>query len=105
MAQVQLGEKLLEVNEHGFLADPGQWDEGVALALAQTEGVPELTAAHWTLVNYMRAHYLQHNIAPMIRKLCRATGVPLKRIYELFPSGPAQGICKIAGLPTPAGCV
>ncbi|HPS25746.1 MAG TPA: TusE/DsrC/DsvC family sulfur relay protein, partial [Bacteroidales bacterium] len=26
-------------------------------------------------------------------------------IYELFPSGPGKGACKIAGLPKPTGCV
>jgi len=41
----------------------------------------------------------------MIRKLCKETGFPLKHIYELFPSGPAKGACKLAGLPKPTGCV
>jgi len=26
-------------------------------------------------------------------------------VYELFPSGPANGACKVAGLPKPTGCV
>ncbi|MCP4570023.1 MAG: sulfurtransferase TusE, partial [FCB group bacterium] len=25
--------------------------------------------------------------------------------YELFPSGPAKGACKVAGLAKPTGCV
>ncbi|RPJ57184.1 MAG: sulfurtransferase TusE, partial [Acidobacteria bacterium] len=25
--------------------------------------------------------------------------------YEMFPSGPAKGACKVAGLPKPTGCV
>jgi len=41
----------------------------------------------------------------MIRKLCKQSGFPLKAIYELFPSGPAKGACKVAGLPKPTGCV
>jgi tRNA 2-thiouridine synthesizing protein E len=41
----------------------------------------------------------------MIRKLCKATGFSLKQVYELFPSGPAKGACKVAGLPKPTGCV
>ena len=32
-------------------------------------------------------------------------GFKLKEIYSLFPSGPAQGACKVAGLPKPTGCV
>jgi tRNA 2-thiouridine synthesizing protein E len=41
----------------------------------------------------------------MVRKICQTTGLSLKRIYELFPSGPAKGACKLAGLPKPDGCV
>lgn len=41
----------------------------------------------------------------MIRKLTKETGLPLKHIYELFPTGPAKGACKLAGLPKPTGCV
>jgi tRNA 2-thiouridine synthesizing protein E len=41
----------------------------------------------------------------MIRKLCKETGFPLQKIYVLFPSGPAKGACKVAGLPKPTGCV
>jgi tRNA 2-thiouridine synthesizing protein E len=41
----------------------------------------------------------------MVRKMCQATGFPLMKIYDLFPSGPAKGACKVAGLPKPDGCV
>ena len=32
-------------------------------------------------------------------------GYKLKEVYELFPSGPGKGACKMAGLPKPTGCV
>ena len=105
MATMELGGKMLEIDEDGFIADPSQWDEKVAGSLAQTEGVDALTETHWKLVNYLREYYLKYNIAPMIRKVCKDTGLPLKQIYELFPSGPAKGACKVAGLPKPTGCV
>jgi dissimilatory sulfite reductase related protein len=41
----------------------------------------------------------------MVRKLCKETGFKLAYVYELFPSGPANGACKVAGLPKPTGCV
>ena len=41
----------------------------------------------------------------MVRLLCQKTGLPLKTIFKLFPSGPAKGACKVAGLPKPEGCV
>lgn len=105
MAMVTLAGKELEVDEDGFIQDPEQWDEAIAKALAETESVTEMTEDHWKLVNYLRQYYLEFGIAPMIRKLCKETGFKLKYIYELFPSGPAKGACKVAGLPKPTGCV
>ena len=46
--------------------------------------MPELTEDHWKVINYLRDYYKQYGIAPMIRKLCKDTGFPLKTIYELF---------------------
>jgi TusE/DsrC/DsvC family sulfur relay protein len=105
MAGVQLGGKMIEVDEDGFIQDPDAWDDKVAADLAKTEGVEELTEEHWKLVNFLREYYLKFGIAPMIRKLCKETGFNLKKVYELFPSGPAKGACKVAGLPKPTGCV
>jgi len=95
----------IDVDEDGFMQEPEVWNEEVAKALATTEGVDNLTEDHWKLVHYLRDYYKQFGIAPMIRKLCKETGFPLKRIYELFPSGPAKGACKVAGLAKPTGCV
>jgi len=41
----------------------------------------------------------------MVRAICKTTSLQLRQIYELFPSGPAKGACKLAGLPKPDGCV
>ncbi|RMF73383.1 MAG: TusE/DsrC/DsvC family sulfur relay protein [Acidobacteria bacterium] len=99
------GDITIEVDEDGFMQNPEQWNEQVAAALATTEGVEELTEEHWKVIQYLRDYYLQFGVAPMIRKLTKETGFPLKKIYELFPSGPAKGACKVAGLPKPTGCV
>jgi dissimilatory sulfite reductase related protein len=102
---VNIGGRDLEVDEDGFIQDPNLWDAEVAKGFAQTEGITELTEEHWKIINYLRDYYLKFGIAPMIRKLCKDTGCQLKKIYELFPSGPAKGACKLAGLPKPTGCV
>lgn len=95
----------VDVDEDGFIQSPEMWTPELAAAIATTEDVEELTEDHWKVVNYLREYYQQFGIAPMIRKLCKDTGFPLKDIYEMFPSGPAKGACKIAGLPKPTGCV
>ena len=95
----------VEVDEDGFIADPQVWNDTIAGILAGDEEVETLTEDHWKVVKYIREYYLKFGIAPMIRKLCKESGYDLGTIYELFPSGPAKGACKIAGLPKPTGCV
>jgi tRNA 2-thiouridine synthesizing protein E len=105
MPTFEHGNVKIEVDEDGFIQNPEEWNEEVAKALATTEGVEELTEDHWKVVNYLREYYMKFGVAPMIRKLCKQTGYDLKTIYSLFPSGPAKGACKVAGLPKPTGCV
>ncbi|BDU74079.1 TusE/DsrC/DsvC family sulfur relay protein [Mesoterricola silvestris] len=106
MASVTCKGSEVELNEEGFLVDPGVWDEDLALALArQEEGLEALGDQHWAVIRFIRAHFLENEAAPMVRQVCKGSGVPLKQIYELFPSGPARGACKLAGLPKPDGCV
>ncbi len=96
----------VEVDEDGFIQEPDRWSESLAQALAKSEEeLDQLSPDHWKVINYLRDYYKQFGIAPMIRKLCKDTGFELKYIYQLFPSGPAKGACKIAGLPKPTGCV
>jgi len=96
----------LEVNEEGFLTNPQEWNKDIALFLAKDqEGLDELNDDHWAVINYIREYYKENDLAPMVRKICKTTGLKLKYIYELFPSGPAKGAAKLAGLPKPDGCV
>ncbi|MGA2146649.1 MAG: TusE/DsrC/DsvC family sulfur relay protein [Bryobacteraceae bacterium] len=97
--------KKYDVDEDGFLQEPEIWNRDVAVDFATTEGVAELTENHWKVINYLRNYYLKFGIAPMIRKVCKETGFKLSEIYQMFPSGPAKGACKLAGLPKPTGCV
>lgn len=106
MPQIEVKGKIFELNEEGFLANPDEWNEEIAAALAKAEEeIDELTEAHWAVIKYIRQYYVENNLAPMVRAVCKTTGFALKYIYELFPSGPAKGACKVAGLPKPDGCV
>jgi len=106
MSVLDFNGKQLELNEEGFLVDPSIWTEELAVFLAQKEeGLDQLGDDHWAVIRFIRGHYLETQSAPMVRAMCKSTGVPLKRIYDLFPSGPAKGACKLAGLPKPDGCV
>ena len=105
MAVIALAGKEYEVDEDGFLQDPGLWSDVIATGLADQEGITALTEEHWKVIRFLREYYLKFGVAPMIRKLTKDTGFSLKHIYELFPTGPAKGACKLAGLPKPTGCV
>ena len=105
MAQVELAGQMLEVDDHGFLQEPEKWNEDIAKAFAAIESVNELTEEHWKVIHYLRNYYLEFKICPMVRKLTKQTGVSLKRLWELFPQGPANSACKWAGVPKPTGCV
>jgi TusE/DsrC/DsvC family sulfur relay protein len=103
---IEVDGKRLELNEEGFLVTPEAWNDIVAAGLAKAEeGIEALTSEHWMVIRFIRNHYLDKRMAPMVRSICKETGLSLRRIYELFPSGPAKGACKLAGLPKPDGCV
>jgi len=105
MAKISIEDREFEVDGDGFLKNPEKWDEEVARLLAKHDGTGELNEKHWAVINYIRKYWKEHDMAPMVRKLCQAANLKLREVYELFPMGPAKGACKIAGLPKPDGCV
>jgi tRNA 2-thiouridine synthesizing protein E len=100
-----LGGQEIEIDEDGFIQEPEKWNTEVAEDLAKTEDAYPMGEDHWKLVNYIRNYFLDYDIAPPIRMLCKANDFTLKYVYEMFPGGPAKGACKVAGLPKPTGCV
>ena len=105
MANIEVNGQTVELDEDGFLVKLDQWNEDVARYLAKEEGVDELNEDHWKIINYLKGYFAEYGIAPMVRKMTKESGFSLKEIYDLFPSGPAKGACKVAGLPKPTGCV
>jgi tRNA 2-thiouridine synthesizing protein E len=105
MSTVTYAGEPVEVDAEGFLEDPAQWNEQVGEQIAAENGIDELTDRHWMVVNYMRESYLENGTAPSIRTLGKASGVPIKELYALFPKGPAKLAAKVAGIPKPRGCI
>ncbi len=105
MPEVEFGGKTFTVDEDGFIDSYENWcDEWVQL-VKKGEGIEELNEEHEQVIKVLREYYEKNGIAPMVRILSKVTGFKLKHIYELFPSGPGKGACKMAGLPKPTGCV
>ena len=95
----------VEVDQEGSLQRPEQWTEPMAEEIARSAGIDPLTDCHWQVVRFMRDRYLTTGTAPTIRTLGKASGVPIKELYQLFPKGPAKLAAKIAGIPKPRGCI
>ena len=105
MPTVEFEGHVFNVDEDGFIDDFKNWNETWVKYVKQQEGIEELTEEHWKIIKVLQDYYKKNGIAPMVRILSKVTGFSLKKIYELFPSGPGKGACKMAGLPKPTGCV
>ena len=95
----------VDLDPEGFFRDPEQWTPEMAPDIARENGIDELTDRHWQVMNFMRSTYLETGSAPTVRSLGKASGVPIKELYQLFPKGPAKLAAKIAGIPKPRGCI
>jgi tRNA 2-thiouridine synthesizing protein E len=106
MLSKQLAGRELAFNDKGFLADFAAWDEEVAEAIAQEDGLT-LTDCHWAAIRYMRDHFAELGVAAHPRKLIAAVGEQLtnrgpctrKTLDALFPNGGCRQLCRVAGLP------
>ena len=102
---MKVNDNIIEFDNDGFMAEPKLWDDKVARAIADEEGIDEMTEEHWKVVNFIRDYWKENDLAPPVRLLCKEAGVGIRQIYKLFTSGPARGACRVAGLPKPDGCV
>ena len=105
MAELEIGNQKIELDGDGFMVDPSLWNDEIAAAIAKIDGIEVMTENHWKVVRIIRSHFEEKGLAPMVRTICKETGLKLKDIYELFTLGPARGACRVAGLPKPDGCV
>jgi dissimilatory sulfite reductase related protein len=105
MTTLTLADTAVDVDAEGFLTDPSQWTEAMGADIARDAGIDPLTDRQWQVIRFMRDRYLATGAAPSIRTLGKASGVPVKELYELFPEGPAKLAARIAGIPKPRGCI
>ena len=102
---------IIETDPLGYLLDVNQWNQDVALAIAEKENL-QLTEAHWEVIHFMRDFYKEYKTSPAIRMLVKAMAQKLgedkgnsRYLQRLFPDGPAKQAAKLAGLPKPAKCL
>ncbi len=93
-----------QLTDDGHLANPEEWSEEFAVAMALALGV-DLGPRHWEIVRFARNEWLQTKAAPNIRRITTGAGIETRELYQLFPKAPARTVAKIAGIPKPAGCI
>lgn len=95
----------VEFSEDNFMSDYSQWNNEIAEVLALEEGIEILSDRHYDVISFMRKEFKENGNVPSIRKLNKASGVPTKELYSLFPGGPAKKAARIAGIKKPQGCI
>lgn len=106
---LEVSGRTLETDDNGHLLDLEEWDEEVAKAIAEKDGITELTDKHWDVINFMRESYIDDNAQPNGRELVKhfkklwkdVDKVDSKFFFTLFPESPDKQSSKIAGLPRP----
>lgn len=101
----------IETSESGFLLDPLQWSEALALILAAQVKI-ELSEAHWEIVYFLRDYYFKYNHLPNARLFVKAVQKQFgeakgnsRYLHGLFPGSAVKYACLIAGLSKPPGCI
>lgn len=99
------------VDQEGFLVDLNDWNEPVAEALANAEGIT-LQAEHWEILRVLREFYQEFQLSPATRPLIKYTALKLgpdkgnsMHLNRLFKGTPAKLAAKLAGLPKPSNCI
>ena len=93
---------IIDIDDEGYLVNFDDWNETVACALAEREGVSKecpLTKEMMDIVRFMRSYYREYQSFPVLRAVCKNVHQPKNCTYEQFPD-PIKA-WKIAGLPKP----
>ncbi|CUX96618.1 TusE/DsrC/DsvC family sulfur relay protein [Candidatus Doolittlea endobia] len=101
----------ISTDAQGYLTHLQDWSEALAGEIARQEGI-SLSEAHWQVIYFVRAFYLQYNISPAMRMLVKTIAQTYgeekgnsRYLFRLFPDSPAKQATKIAGLPKPVKCL
>ncbi len=105
METLTIAGRPVKINEEGFMTDPAEWTPEIAVAIARNEGLPDLTEAHWKIIEFCRQNAKDSGKAPTLRTITNGTGISTKEMFALFPKGPAKKVAHISGLGKPEGCV
>jgi len=99
MARLLRPEDRVEFDPDGFIMDPYDWDEDLAVQLAINDGLDELTDHHWQVIGYLREHYLAHQSLPPLSYVEWLFGLERDQVRHMFHG--MREVWRVAGLPNP----
>lgn len=109
--ELRVNEAVLATTDQGFLVNASDWNEAVAVKLAEASRI-ELSPAHWEIIRFIRSYYLEFKHLPNARVFTKAVAKAFgeekgnsRYLHQLFPDGPLKYACKLAGLPKPPTCL
>ncbi len=89
----------IQFDEDGFLQNNSPWSQDLSQAIADSHSLGPLSADHWRVINFLRAHYSKFEALPAMRRVCRVCGLKKHAVQALF--GGCRNAWRIAGLPNP----
>jgi TusE/DsrC/DsvC family sulfur relay protein len=99
MPVLEYAGKKIEVDDEGFLRNMNDWDDKVACALAEKEGIDELTPQRMEIIRFLREYYKKYDHFPILNAVCLNVRQPNQCLNDKFIH-PLKA-WKIAGLPKP----
>lgn len=94
--QLQVGDRIVDTDQEGYIQDMEAWSEDFAKALAAQEGLT-LTDEHWEIIHYIREYFAEHQVQAQVRDMIkhfRETWGEERGnnhyLHEIFPKGGPQ---------------
>lgn len=99
MAVIEYSNGMVEVDADGYIVNFDDWDEQVACALAEREGIEELTKDRIDILKFLRQYYQDYGSYPVFGAVCLNVNQPKECVTQKFID-PVKA-WKIAGIPNP----
>src|SRR5208337_3080133 len=100
MPTIEYDNKKIQVDDEGYLVNFDDWDEKVACAMAEKEGIGKecpLREKQMEILRFIRDYYKKFGSVPVVRAVCTHVHQPKKCEYIAFPDPIIA--CKISGIP------
>jgi TusE/DsrC/DsvC family sulfur relay protein len=100
MTTIEVEGLKIQLDQEGYLVNFDDWNETVACALAEREGVSKtcpMNEKQMEILKFIREYYRKFNSIPIVRAVCTNVHQPKECEYIQFPD-PVTA-CKIAGIP------